>query len=468
MYNDHNSNNTYDDNEYVDYSKNNFPRKSNMDKILVIILLLIIAGLVYIMFFKDRNSKDKDNIVQLTSISFPKDNLSLKVGSSFDLSNHIMLNPPDATIEKITYYNGNSSILSISDKGMIQALSNGRDEITITVNGGIEKKISVTVSDNGLNSFVDEITSLSFATSNIEIMVGEEKDLEVLPSSVDKSSLTWQSSDENIVTVDDNGKIKGISSGNATIVASSPTGLEARINIQVSKDINNNTVQSIEFNQQEITQNNGKSQLVLKAGEKYTLIPKVVPDTATDKKLTFIASAKGLITLVPSADGTSVTINTTDKTGTVTITVQSSNNVSRDLIVIIEQKTDNTTPSDKKKTTHGSSEKEESSSDKQTGGKKDDSSGNKNDDDYVPPMTGSCEAKIECLDPTYTGKEIPISSIASCEHCSIIDISPRDKIGRPDRDTSYTITAVSLGVCRFFNSNKMSERQTKTCSIRHK
>lgn len=455
MYNGSNYN--YSGNNFVDNQENNSTGKSSINKILIILLLLIIIGLVYLLFFKNSND-DKVNNVKLNSISFPKDSLSLKVGSSFDLSNHLILDPSNATVKNIKYNNGNSSILNISNKGIIQALASGNDEITIIVNGDIEKKISVTVSDNGLDNFVDKITSLRFATSYIEIAVGEEKDLEILPLNVNKSSLSWQSSNVNIVTVDSNGRIKGVSSGNATVLASL-NGIEARIDIQVS---NNATNQSIEFDQLEITNDaNGRAQLKIKKGEKYTLIPKIVPDTLAGSKLDFTVSEKDFVTLVTSADGKSVVINATGKVGTVVLTVRSSNNISRDLILIIEENNKNSND----RTSRGKEDRTSGSGSRETDNKVDNPSDKKADDDYIPPMTGSCDAKLECSYPTYTGQALPTSSIASCEHCSIISVEPRDKTGSPTADTYYTIKAVSLGVCRFKNGNTMATEKTITCPI---
>ena len=341
--------NNYNGNDYNN-QKNNFFEKLSINKVIIVFLFLIIIALLYFIFFKNNESRT----IKVTSINFPKGNLSLKVGSTFDLSNHIILDSSNSTLDKITYYNGDSSILNVSDKGIIQTLSQGNDEITIMINGNIEKKISVTVSDNGTNSFADET-----ANQNLD------------------------------------------------------------------------TIQSIEFDQPEIiTDKQGKTQLKMKKGEQYILIPKIVPDNVVDGKLDYIVSENDFVTLVPSVDGKSVTINAANKTGTVTLTVKSSNNIVKDLIIIIEEEA---------------------------------SIGN-NTNNSVSPLA-NCEAKVECLNPTYTGQEIPFSSIVSCENCSVVKSDPRYRVGSPDKDTFYELTVQALE-CPFINSDHwISIVKVVTCPI---
>ena len=47
---------------------------------------------------------------------------------------------------------------------------------------------------------------------------------EVIPSYADNTRVTWKSSDENVATVDEKGKVTAVGNGTATITATSVSG----------------------------------------------------------------------------------------------------------------------------------------------------------------------------------------------------------------------------------------------------
>ena len=71
-----------------------------------------------------------------------------------------------------------------------------------------------------------QIESLSFAQKNVSVKKGDTLGLVVTvkPTELSSSQLTWTSSDPSIVTVDENGVIKGIKEGTATITVRSSNG----------------------------------------------------------------------------------------------------------------------------------------------------------------------------------------------------------------------------------------------------
>ena len=79
------------------------------------------------------------------------------------------------------------------------------------------------------------LNSISFDENNMNLEVGEEKHLQIItdPTGVVISNLTWSSSDENVVTVDNSGLVYAKANGNAVILAVSTTGLSAMCNVTV-------------------------------------------------------------------------------------------------------------------------------------------------------------------------------------------------------------------------------------------
>ena len=69
-----------------------------------------------------------------------------------------------------------------------------------------------------------------------KINIGEEKQLEVIiPENTMLKGIVWETSDSNIVTVNQNGVIKGVKAGTATISISNAAGLKAECKVTVNK-----------------------------------------------------------------------------------------------------------------------------------------------------------------------------------------------------------------------------------------
>lgn len=301
---------------------------------------MLLGGGYYLLFKKD-NKNSNNNEILVTSISFPNDTLYIKNGSSFELSNYLIVTPYGCKINSITYDNQNPAVLVINN-GLIQTVSNGYDEIKVTVNGNITKSISVVVSDDVVSGFNESKTSLSFQERNISLSVSEQKDLSLLLVN-GSSDITWKSSNESVVTVDNTGKVTGVSAGQTTIMATDVNGSSASINVEA---LNTGEVQKIELNQDGITKDaSGNYELWLAIGESFVLTPTVVPQTAIDKQLTFEVSNQALLPIKVSDDKLSATIMGGRKaTGEATITIKSSNNVVAVLKVIIGNTTTRNTP----------------------------------------------------------------------------------------------------------------------------
>ncbi|MBR6951253.1 MAG: S8 family serine peptidase [Oscillospiraceae bacterium] len=65
------------------------------------------------------------------------------------------------------------------------------------------------------------IDSISISPASVELYVGNEMDLsaEILPLTVEDRRITWTSSDDSVVTVDDAGHIKAVGAGSASVIA---------------------------------------------------------------------------------------------------------------------------------------------------------------------------------------------------------------------------------------------------------
>ena len=172
-----------------------------------------------------------------------------------------------------------------------------------TKDGGATAKCKVTVTEV-------KLTSISFSSSSMSIEYSKTKTLQPTfkPSNATDKSLTWTSSNPKVVSVDKNGKIKGLQAGkSAVITATTKTGkLTAKITVKV-KPV---SVSSVSLN---------RTSLTLSKGGTFTFTATVKPSTATDKSLTWTSSNSAVAKVDKNGKVTAV------KNGTAVITCKSAN-----------------------------------------------------------------------------------------------------------------------------------------------
>ncbi len=114
---------------------------------------------------------------------------------------------------------------------------------------------------------------------NSSMYVGESQQLsyQLTPTGAN-ANLSWKSSDEKILTVNNNGQVKAISKGNAIITVSDESGLFAECVITVNDSIN---ATSIQLN---------KNKLSLNIGQKEALNATILPNNTTYKNIVWKSS----------------------------------------------------------------------------------------------------------------------------------------------------------------------------------
>jgi len=109
-----------------------------------------------------------------------------------------------------------SSVVSVSAKGRVTAKGNGTSKVWCSVTVGdytytAEAVVTVTV----------PVTRLRASTDEMLVMVGESRQAKFLftPSDATDQSLSYESSDESVATVDADGYVTGLTAGVTTITA---------------------------------------------------------------------------------------------------------------------------------------------------------------------------------------------------------------------------------------------------------
>lgn len=147
--------------------------------------------------------------VAATNIVLNKAAVAMKIGGEEVLM--ATLSPDNAT-DDVTWHSDAPDICEVSTDGRVTAKAAGHAIITATA-GGVSTSCNVTVAV--------PVTSLSLDKDTLRLAVGASDTLtaSVLPEDATDKAIIWTSSDPAVATVDENGVVKAIAKGTATITA---------------------------------------------------------------------------------------------------------------------------------------------------------------------------------------------------------------------------------------------------------
>ena len=142
---------------------------------------------------------------------------------------------------------------------------------------------------------------LSFEQTELELNVGDVHLLEVIasPSDAEGYTLQWESSDEAVASVSDDGEVTAVSAGTADITVSSGE-ISATCAVTVKEPVI--SVESVSLDVQ---------QLELNIGETYTLQATVLPENATNKGIKWSSDDSEIATVDESGLVTAVSLGET-------------------------------------------------------------------------------------------------------------------------------------------------------------
>ncbi len=182
------------------------------------------------------------NIVP-TGVSLNSSNVSLNIGTVYLLTATIV--PANATNKNLIWTSSNNSVVYVNGNGLLIPYKCGTATVTVTTQDGSKAATGTVV----VTSAANPLTGLNFSSSSLVLLVGGQKQINPIftPNNVCNPNLVWSSGNANIATVDENGVVNAITSGNTIITASNlQSGLSASCNVTVS--VLSNLIQNSEFN----------------------------------------------------------------------------------------------------------------------------------------------------------------------------------------------------------------------------
>ena len=264
--------------------------------------------------FRIKGITIKEEPKPIETIILNKTDITLTKGTSETLQ--AIINPSDTTDDKtLKWTSSNPDVATVDNTGKVTAVGGGTATITVKSQNGKEASCEVKVTS--------KIESISLNKSNITLSKGTSETLKatINPSdTTDDKTLKWTSSNPNIATVDNTGKVTAVGGGTATITVKSQNGKEASCEVKVTSKI-----ESISLN---------KSNITLSKGTSETLKATINPSDATDDKtLTWKSEDENIAKVDGNGKVTGV------GTGTTNITVITSNGKSAACKVTVVRQT---------------------------------------------------------------------------------------------------------------------------------
>lgn len=239
--------------------------------------------------------------LNLKSILITTDYSVLPIGISKQLT--VAFNPSNATNKTITWTSSNPSVATVDSSGNVKAISQGSTVITAkSKDGGYTDTAIIEVVN--YSNVVEEKT-IAFKNNTYSVGINQTITLNpiITPSTATFKAVEFISSDPSIATVDINGVVKGIKEGKVTITAITKRN---QIKATVTVTVKNIPSTAVSLN---------KTNIELTVNNTDTIVATVLPNTATNKTVTYKSENPDIATV--SENG----IITAKKKGTTTITV---------------------------------------------------------------------------------------------------------------------------------------------------
>ena len=229
---------------------------------------------------------------------------------------------PQYANPNLTWSSGKADVASVK-AGVVSALKVSNDPVKITVKSVDGKEASIEV-----KVIYPEATEVNITTTEDPVEVFEENQITlkatVLPAATNQT-VTWESSDESIATVDSKGVVTGIKKGKVTITATSFDG-KAHSSIEVTVT-GRPDPESVEF----YNRNALVTELTIELESSENVVVRIIPKDAKQDYI-YIIGDEEIISINKTnagmrVDGLSI--------GDTTITVKSSENEEIQAVLVI-------------------------------------------------------------------------------------------------------------------------------------
>ncbi len=161
----------------------------------------------------------KPSIIHVSSVSLNETSLNLLTGDRATLTATVL--PSNSSDKTISWSSNNENVATVKN-GKVTAISAGQATITVTTkDGGLTASCIVNVTQK-----IVPVNGVSLNYSELELNVDDSKDLiaQVLPTNATNKEVIWSTTDEEVASVDENGKVTALKVGETMITVTTVDG----------------------------------------------------------------------------------------------------------------------------------------------------------------------------------------------------------------------------------------------------
>lgn len=245
-------------------------------------ILVILCVIVIFFLFKGQSGQG------ITSLNLSEEAVDIRMGYTLQLK---PVTEPKGVEYALTYVSSDESIASVSPDGVITAHKKGAVTVTVS-SGGKSDTCVVTVKP-------DSIDTLTRKNDYVNLEGGQTIPVpyEFTPITAKDKEIVFESDNPEIAVVDEEGNIKGVSTGSAIItVKDNVTGKTVKIVVSVS---GNEKVSSMAFSETSIT-------LELKEEQIYKSELIFTPEDISNRSVVYYTSDEAVATVNENGEITAV------------------------------------------------------------------------------------------------------------------------------------------------------------------
>ena len=162
----------------------------------------------------------EEPVIPVTGVTLNPCDTVLLVGATLTLD--AAVEPAGATNQTVMWRTSDPNVATVNPAGEVTAIAPGTATITATANdGGFNATCTVTVKEE-----VIPVTGITISQSAAVLLVGKTLTLGVAvePTEATNQTVTWNTSDDRIATVNPTGEVTAVAAGTATITATADDG----------------------------------------------------------------------------------------------------------------------------------------------------------------------------------------------------------------------------------------------------
>lgn len=190
-------------------------------------IFLILSTILATVMAVSCQDTDETNLVATTGVTLSATEVSIFPGEQVELK--ATLTPDNCTSSYKTWASSDAKVATVDVWGRVVGLTPGETTITVTTaSGKCTASCKVTVKEI-------QATGVALNKTTTTVYIGEIDNLTatVTPDNASDKTVTWTSSNPEIATVGEDGKVTGVEIGKATITATTKNGISASCEVTV-------------------------------------------------------------------------------------------------------------------------------------------------------------------------------------------------------------------------------------------